>query len=96
MVFKYDSDLCDNADDFFAKNPDSVYVIKNFDMKYSQVNVDNELFWEREIDVPFGENNKLHRIDCHITKSQYERMKQIRDDMADFESQHRFDIRKYL
>lgn len=81
---------------FLQKNPDSVYVIKNFDMKYSQVNVDNELFWEREIDVPFGENNKLHRIDCHITKSQYERMKQIRDDMADFESQHRFDIRKYL
>ena len=96
MVFKYDSDLCANVDSFFAKNPDSVYVIEDFDMKYSQVNVDNELFFAREMNVPFGENNKLRWIDCHITKSQYERMKQVRDDIADFEAQHRFDIHKYL
>ena len=96
MVFKYDVDLRADADNFFAKNPDNVYVIKDFDMKYSQVNVDNELFFEREMHVLFGENNKLCRIDCHITKSQYERMKRVRDDIADFESQHRFDIHKYL
>lgn len=96
MVFKYNSDLCDEADNFFVKNSDGDYIIKDFGMKYSQVSVDNELFFEREMNVPFGENNKLCRIDCHITKSQYERMKQVCDDIVDFESQHRFDIRKYL
>lgn len=92
-------DMKSTIDDFFNNNPDDIFEIWDFGYKYGYI-IDTQ---ERFIVRKFDKSKSIMCLDLNtdtdvlcLTKQQYERMLQVVSELEDYNSQHPFDITKYI
>lgn len=104
LIIIYDHIIFDNPcmkntiEEFFAKNPNSVFEIWDFGIKFGYI-----LGTEKFIHQEYDEQKSSVCLDLkrptdvlRLNKEQYERMLHVAEELEEFSNTHPFDITKYV
>lgn len=92
-------DVKSHIDKFFKIYPDDNFEIWDFGLKYGYVEDIPQRFIKKKYDSNKSKISQIANMDSDVlclTKTEYERMLQVHEELGDFSKEHPFDIARYL
>lgn len=97
-IFLDNPNMKKEMDEFFFQNPNSIFEIWDFGMKYGSILDIQQKFivqkFDRNKSYICSDYNRTSDVLC-LSKEQYERMLKVVDALAKYTTEHPFDIKKY-
>lgn len=92
-------DIKQEMDNFFRKKPDDIFEIWDFSINFGGIVDDKETFIHKEFNKSKSKvcliTNKPTDV-LRLSKTEYERMLQVTQDLSKYSEENKFDINKYI